>query len=137
MDQMGEDKAASLNMNEISCQNRQEWKDRKCIFSFIYLFIYLSILSFSTDELEINEKAFSSFLMTENVYDLFRNVHVDLFLPVTELVKISYIKGIVSKLTTKFLEVPEMWQNESLQQKNDFKCCRMITNTLDMIIIAK
>jgi hypothetical protein len=34
----------------------------------------------------------------------------------------------------KILDVPQMWQNERLQQKNDYRCCRMITNTLDMII---
>jgi hypothetical protein len=44
------------------------------------------------------------------------------------------IKGIVSKLTIKFWVSQKMWQNERLQHKNDYKCCRMITNTLDMII---
>jgi hypothetical protein len=34
----------------------------------------------------------------------------------------------------KILDVPKMWQNERLQLKNDRWCCRMITNTLDMII---
>jgi large-conductance mechanosensitive channel len=56
------------------------------------------------------------------------------------LVQILYqflIKGIVSKLTVKILDVPKMWQNERLQQKNDYKYCRMITNTVDMIIITK
>jgi hypothetical protein len=43
----------------------------------------------------------------------------------------KFFKGIVSKLTIK------MWQNERLQQKNNYKCCRMVTNTLDMIMIAK
>jgi hypothetical protein len=37
----------------------------------------------------------------------------------------------------KILDVPKMWQNKRLQLKNDYKCCRMITNTLDMIIITK
>jgi hypothetical protein len=42
-------------------------------------------------------------------------------------------KRIVSKLT-----VPKMWQNERLPKNNNYyECCRMITNTLDMIIITR
>jgi hypothetical protein len=33
------------------------------------------------------------------------------------------------KVNDKILGVPEMWQNETLQLKNDHKCCKMITNT--------
>jgi hypothetical protein len=40
------------------------------------------------------------------------------------------------QVNDKILYVPKMWQNERLQPKNDYKCCNMITNTLDMIIIA-
>jgi hypothetical protein len=40
-------------------------------------------------------------------------------------------------VSDKILDVPKMWQNERLQPKNDYKCCRMITNTLGMIIITK
>jgi hypothetical protein len=41
------------------------------------------------------------------------------------------------KVNNKILDVPKMWENDRLQQKNVYKCCRMITNTLDMIIITK
>jgi hypothetical protein len=44
-----------------------------------------------------------------------------------------YIKGIVSKFNNdKILDVPKM-----ITTKNAHKCCKMITNTLDMIIITK
>jgi hypothetical protein len=45
--------------------------------------------------------------------------------------------GLVSKVNNKSLDVPQMWQNERLQLKSDYKCCRMITNTLNMIKITK
>jgi hypothetical protein len=46
-------------------------------------------------------------------------------------------KGIVSNLTIKFWMCQKCGKMKDYNNKNEYRCCRMITNTLDIIIITK
>jgi hypothetical protein len=50
---------------------------------------------------------------------------------------LSFFKGIVSKLAVKFWMSQICGKMKDYNNKNDYKYCTMITNTLDRIIITK
>jgi predicted Zn-ribbon and HTH transcriptional regulator len=63
------------------------------------------------------------------------HIHVHIFNSLRVIA--MFFKGIVSKLMIKFWMCQKCGKIKNYNLKNDYKCCKMITNTLAMITITK